>query len=413
MDGISRVLLIDGDATDRQLASLVIAGARPELSLMLIEDSLAFAEALARAPCEVLIVATELPWADPLTLVETTLRVHPRCQILVLVRESSFVSDALAQRVAATITKTSAGWLELPKALSAAIDDYRRATTGGTTKQAMGTEPAVTIQLPGDAQRPHPLSRTSDVSAPDMAERTHASKDADTGSEQKQLSELAILAHDFKEPLRTMIRFSARLKEDYDDKLDSDGRDYLAFVNDASDRLLTQITALLEPSSEIKREQKTGAKPTTQCDHVLEKTLINLTASIEASGAVITSSSLPHVDVNPEDMLQLLQNLISNAIKFRRDEAPRIHISALREDSQWVFAVEDNGLGIADRDRERIFSMFQRAHVELGPPGSGMGLAVCKRIVEHHGGRIWVDTTPGRGSTFRFTLPVSSEGNDA
>jgi chemotaxis family two-component system sensor kinase Cph1 len=133
----------------------------------------------------------------------------------------------------------------------------------------------------------------------------------------------------------------------------------------------------------------------------------NLQAAIQESGAVITHDPLPSVQADASQLGQVFQNLISNAIKFhRQDVPPRIHVSARLKDREWIFSVRDNGIGLGLRYAERIFVIFQRLHTSAEYPGTGIGLAVCKKIVERHGGRIWVESQPGHGATFSFTLPA-------
>jgi len=144
----------------------------------------------------------------------------------------------------------------------------------------------------------------------------------------------------------------------------------------------------------------------TDGEVVLQRTLRDLRAAIEESGAVVTHDPLPTVLVDPVQLGQLLQNLISNALKFRTQEPLRVHLSVQRAGAQWVFAVRDNGIGLDPQFAERIFVIFQRLHPRKEYPGIGIGLAVCKKIVERHGGRIWVESELGQGATFFFTLPV-------
>jgi light-regulated signal transduction histidine kinase (bacteriophytochrome) len=150
----------------------------------------------------------------------------------------------------------------------------------------------------------------------------------------------------------------------------------------------------------------------TDCETVLHQSLDNLKVAIEENGAVVTHDALPTVTANSPQLMQLFQNLIGNAIKFRGSESPRIHVSAGRNGNGWTFSVRDNGIGIAPEYAKRIFIVFQRLHSREKYAGTGIGLAICQKIVERHGGYIWVESELGRGATFYFTLPAS-EGNSA
>jgi chemotaxis family two-component system sensor kinase Cph1 len=143
------------------------------------------------------------------------------------------------------------------------------------------------------------------------------------------------------------------------------------------------------------------------CEQILHQALKNLSTGILESGATVTHGPLPSVVGAPTQFLRLFQNLVGNAIKFRGAEAPRIHVSAAEESGRWLFSVSDNGVGIDPSDRERVFMMFERGQSPRDKAGTGLGLAICKKIVEVHGGRIWVDSQPREGSTFRFTIPMS------
>ena len=169
-----------------------------------------------------------------------------------------------------------------------------------------------------------------------------------------------------------------------------------------SRRMQSLISGLLEYS----RVGTRGKEPElTDSKAALEQAILDLHASIKESGVKITADDLPTVHVDPVQLAQLFQNLIGNAIKFRSDSPPEIHISASRQANDWRFAVADNGIGIEPQYAERIFLIFQRLHTRKKYPGTGIGLAICKKIVERHGGKIWVESKPGRGSTFYFTVP--------
>jgi light-regulated signal transduction histidine kinase (bacteriophytochrome) len=139
---------------------------------------------------------------------------------------------------------------------------------------------------------------------------------------------------------------------------------------------------------------------------VLQETVATLEVAMQDSGAVIIYDPLPTIRAHPSHMRQLLQNLLSNALKFQSKTPPRIHVSAAQTHQTWVFSVQDNGIGLDPQYAERIFGMFQRLHTRAEYPGTGIGLAICKKIVERHGGRIWVESEPGKGATFYFTLPI-------
>ena len=147
----------------------------------------------------------------------------------------------------------------------------------------------------------------------------------------------------------------------------------------------------------------------TDLEGVLNQAFTNLKVAVEESKAVITHEPLPTVMADATQMVQLFQNLISNAIKFRRDEPPHIHISAQRKGDDWVFSVKDNGIGISPEFKDRLFQIFQREYAASKYPGTGIGLAICKRIAERHSGRIWVESEVGKGSTFYFTLPAKRD----
>ncbi|MFH1702979.1 MAG: ATP-binding protein [Nitrospirota bacterium] len=211
-----------------------------------------------------------------------------------------------------------------------------------------------------------------------------------------------VASHDLKKPLQSIEGFAKLLARRYKGKLDAKADEFIEYIGSGVKRMQMFIKDLLEYSQVGAKEKK--FKP-TDCSGVVQKAVGNLQAAIEESNAVVTYDELPTVMVDTPQMISLLQNLIDNAIKFRGEEAPRIYISAERKGDEWVFSIRDNGIGIDPKDSERIFGMFQRLHGSTDYPGTGIGLAICKRIIEGHGGRIWVESEIGKGSTFYFTVP--------
>lgn len=222
-----------------------------------------------------------------------------------------------------------------------------------------------------------------------------------------RLGEFASIAsHELQEPLRMVEKYGALAAEAGDAKLTSEQREALEFVRGGARRMRSLIEDLLQFS---RLETDARAFEACDCNSLVEEAARNLLAAVEESGARIEREGLPTVLGDRAQLVQLLQNLLANAVKFRGDAPPEVHVSAERKGDEWVFSVEDNGIGIDPRRSKEIFKLFHRLNPEL--PGTGIGLALCQRIVERHGGRIWAESRPGQGSTFFFTLP--EDGSDA
>jgi PAS domain S-box-containing protein len=224
----------------------------------------------------------------------------------------------------------------------------------------------------------------------------------------EELEQFAYIAsHDLQEPLRVLSSYTDLLAKRYTGKLDADADEIIAFAADGVTRMRRLINDLLAYS----RAGRMAREPEpVSAELSVDSAIAGLEVAIEERGAVVTRDPLPHVSGDPTQLAQLFQNLIGNAIKFRRDEPPRVHISARRNGTEWIFSVTDNGIGIDPRYGERIFAIFQRLHTQGEYPGTGLGLAIAKKIVERHGGRIWVESEKGKGSTFFFTIPIDGEG---
>jgi len=218
-----------------------------------------------------------------------------------------------------------------------------------------------------------------------------------------ELEQFAYVAsHDLQEPLRMVAGYSQLLAKRYGDSLDQKAKEYIGFAVDGAKRMQGLIEGLLTYSRVGSRGK---AFAWTNCEVVLEKTLTVLQMAIQECGATVSHDPLPTVMGDEFQLGQLFQNLLGNAIKYRNSEAPQVHISCKQETKQWTFAVKDNGIGIEPQYRERIFQIFQRVHTRQEFEGSGIGLAICKKIIERHGGEIWVESEPGKGATFYFTIP--------
>lgn len=219
----------------------------------------------------------------------------------------------------------------------------------------------------------------------------------------RELKDFAYVAsHDLQSPLLSVSSSLKLLKRRIKDRLDKESDEYINYAQDSISNMVTLIRNLLKYSRVKTKSEK--FKP-ADCETVLEQTFASLKADIEDSEAVITYDHLPEIIGDPILLARLFQNLISNAIKFRGKESPRVHISAEQRGNKWVFSVRDNGLGIEPEHIKRIFGIFERLHEEGVQAGTGIGLSTCRKIVELHGGRIWVESELGKGSTFYFTIP--------
>jgi light-regulated signal transduction histidine kinase (bacteriophytochrome) len=212
-------------------------------------------------------------------------------------------------------------------------------------------------------------------------------------------------SHDLQEPLRTVSVYSQLLRRKLQKQLGATEEEYIEYVLKGASRMEALIKDLLAYNQASTASDE--PTPVVDASAALDAALSNLRAAIEGSGAFITRGNLPKVKIREIHLTQLFQNLVGNAIKYRGAQVPRIKIDAVPQQQEWFFSIEDNGIGIEERYREQIFGIFKRLHTADEHSGTGMGLAICKRIVERAGGKIWVESKPGGGSTFFFTLPAA------
>jgi PAS domain S-box-containing protein len=247
-----------------------------------------------------------------------------------------------------------------------------------------------------------------DITVRKEAEANLVQKIEELNRSNEELEQFAYVAsHDLQEPLRMVASYTQLLSKRYKGRLDSDADEFIAYAVDGAKRMQRLIQDLLTYSRVGKRGLELLG---ISSDDALRQALANLSGAVEESGAVVTHGPLPEVMADEVQLVQLFQNLIGNAIKYRGTEVPHIHISAVKNGApKWLFSVKDNGLGIEPQYFERIFGMFQRLHKRDEFDGTGMGLAICKKIVERHGGAVSVESQPGHGSTFRFDLAASEQ----
>lgn len=213
-----------------------------------------------------------------------------------------------------------------------------------------------------------------------------------------------VASHDLQEPLRMVATYTQLLAERYRGQLDDNADKYIHYAVDGALRMQALVQDLLT-FSRIGR-QGTDLQ-STDCNAVVETAVKNLGPAVDESRARVTHDPLPTVMADGSQLLQVFQNLIGNALKFRGPQPPAIHLSASKRGKEWLFSVADNGIGIAPEHADSIFVIFKRLHTRAEYPGSGIGLSICKKIIERQGGRIWVESQPGQGATFKFTLPAT------
>ena len=241
----------------------------------------------------------------------------------------------------------------------------------------------------------------SERKAIDRALQLHAKELERSNADLEQFAYVA--SHDLQEPLRMITSFTQLLAKRYRGKFDSDADEFIAYIVDGSTRMHRLINDLL---AYARLGSRAAEFVPTDCEAIFADAVSNLGSAIEENGATVTHDPLPTVMADTDQLSRLFQNLLSNGIKFRAADPPVVHVSARRNGNEWLFSARDNGIGIDPEQFGRVFLIFQRLHGKSEYSGTGVGLAICRKIVERHGGKIWIESQPGKGSTFYFTLPA-------
>jgi len=249
------------------------------------------------------------------------------------------------------------------------------------------------------------LGSLIDVTERKLVEERLRQSTLETQRSNAELEQFAyVISHDLQEPLRMVSSYTQLLAKRYRNKLDADADEFISYAVEGAKRMQTLLHELLEYS-----RVGTRGKPFSlvNCEHVVDQAMANLKIAIEECGAMVSYDVLPTVLGDEGQLVRLFQNLIGNAIKFRREEPLQVLISAQRRQHVVTFSVQDNGIGIDPQHSQSVFEIFRRLHTTEEYPGTGMGLAICKKIVERHGGHISVQSQPGKGSTFYFTINMA------
>ncbi len=253
------------------------------------------------------------------------------------------------------------------------------------------------------------LARVVEELSREVERRKQAEEDLRRTTEELRRSNLeleqfaAVASHDLQEPLRMVAGYAQLLGRRYRGRLDADADEFIGYLVDGATRMQSLIQDLLTYARVGKARR---LDEPTDLSRALQQALERLEAGVRESAATVTADPLPVLSADPVEAVQLFQNLVGNALKYRRPEAPpRVHVSARREGPNWIISVRDNGIGIDAQYAGRLFVPFQRLHTRAEYPGTGIGLALCRKIVEGHGGRIWIDPQPGPGTVLCFALP--------
>jgi signal transduction histidine kinase len=367
-----RVLLVEDNALDAALVVRALNKDGFDVAADVVQEEGAFTKSLRAHPPEVVLADYNLPtWRGMEVL--RVLRSHGLDIPMIL------VSGALGDVTA--------------------VECIRQGATDYVLKDGLARLPEVIRRA---------LREKSERMLRHQVEADLAKKVDELARSNADLEQFAYVAsHDLQEPLRMVTAYTQLLGERYRGKLDENADKFIGYATEGAERMQVLIQDLLAFS----RVGRNGpASASVDCNDVMQEVIRALASTIRESGATVSCAELPTVWASATQVAQLFQNLIGNGIKFRGEKPPVVAVLAEAAVQQWRFSVSDNGIGIAPEHAENIFVVFQRLHARTEYPGNGIGLAICKKIVEHYGGKIWMESQPGEGSTFKFTLPADGPG---
>jgi signal transduction histidine kinase len=363
-----RALLVEDNALDAALVLRALYKEGFDVTADVVQDEPAFMEALSARPPEVVLADYNLPTWKGMEV------------LTVLRRQSLDIPMILVSGALGDVT---------------AVECIKQGATDYVLKDGLARLPEVIRRALREKHERHLRHQVEEDLARKVDELARSNAD---------LEQFAYIAsHDLQEPLRMVAAYTQLLSERYTGKLDENADKFLGYASEGALRMQVLIKDLLAFS---RVGRNCAARGEVDCNEVLKEVLQSLVSAIQESGAVVNCAGLPTVWADRTQMAQVFQNLIGNAIKFREKAPPVVFVEVEKTDQQWLFSVRDNGIGIAPEYLENIFVAFHRLHARTEYPGNGIGLAIVKKTIELYGGKIWVESQPGSGSTFKFTMPI-------
>jgi signal transduction histidine kinase len=378
-----RVLLADDNADMRAYVHRLLA---PHFDVEAVSDGRQALDRALNNPPDLILSDIMMPGVDGFALLKA-LRAEPATGTLPVI-----------------LLSARAGEESRVEGIEAGADDYLvKPFTARELLARVTTHLAMSRLRRQAAERERELRHDAEAARERATAALEALRRANSDLEQFAFS----ASHDLQEPLRMVATFSQLLQLKYVGKLDAQADTIIEHCVEGATRMGRMIRDLLEYTRAASISETLPEK--VSAEWMLEEALDNLRSSIEESSATVTHDALPALQVEPVHLQQIFQNLVSNAIKYRGSQPPRIHIDAIRQDGLWKFSVRDNGIGIEPRYKDQVFGLFKRLHSGSRYSGTGLGLAICKKLVERYHGRIWVESKLGEGSTFFFTLAESEQ----